>query len=251
MKEFRLKLINRIDEIASSLNEEFIQNGSISENLLKTIFRLYSSARIEQELKNQYFEAAYHPPITGELEFLISRILYHYSKSKELNWKILLRKQENRTSPDIRIISKNKTIAIIEIKANGGWIQPFLSKARYDHDRDRKNAMITNFDPDDFIAKQKKQLEKYQITFNLKPEDIFYFLPTLAAVHRKKDGTTLDDYYKYFSAVSGLPHSNFVLLSSNLYLKLSNNPTIENLCPLMSFENMVDTIRNKTYSCLL
>jgi len=61
----------------------------ITNLLLKYINELYNSARLDASFKNKNFESAYHNPISSDLEFLVARILYHYSIYKKLNWKIL------------------------------------------------------------------------------------------------------------------------------------------------------------------
>jgi hypothetical protein len=246
LRNLRLELVQKIDENAKSLAGELYENGKISEKILRTIIDLYASSKVEQDLKGKNFDSAYHTPVTGDLELFISRIIYHYLVPHDSNWRVLLRKQKSKAAPDIRIVNNNENIAIVEIKASAGWIQPFISNARYDRDKNMEIAKKTNFDPDKFIAQQKNQLDKYQEVFKLHPKDIFYLLPTVAAAHRKTDAETIADYHDNFQRVSGLPKENLILLSSNLSLKLSDNIIKEELCPTEDFENMLRSIKSKS-----
>jgi hypothetical protein len=214
---------------------------SITEEILKAIITLYDSAKIEQYFKeDDLFDSAYHTPITGEFEFFIARILYHLSNVKKCNWKILLRKQENKTAPDIRLLKNNKTIAVIEIKAKAGWMQCFFSPERLDSDIKRFESHKSKLNPLDLIENQKNQLKKYYETFEITNRDVFLLLPTFALVHRKKYTTELTGYYDYFEHNSGLPKENFILLSENLHLNLSKpNPNGEGLMPTSNFENLL------------
>jgi hypothetical protein len=244
-KDKRLVLLNEVDKRAKSISNKLTLEEPVTKDILKTIIELYNSAKVESVLADDYFEAAYHTPITGELEFLIARILYHYSILKKLKWKIYLRRQENSTVPDIRINKSNETISIIEIKAKGGWIQPFLSLERYNNDKLKMKSGASQYDPDELIFRQRKQLNKYISNFRLKKTDLYFFLPTLALVHRKKYKSTLDDYYINFSKTSELPKENFILLSKNKRLDLSHKPNINSLEPSDNFERMVKLLLNK------
>jgi hypothetical protein len=133
----RLKYYQDIDENAKAIATDFVRQLPITDKVLNAIISMYQSAKVEQEFKDDFFETAYHSPITGELEFFISRILYYQSKALNKNWKILLRRQEKKTAPDIRLVKNNKTFAIIEVKAKAGWIQPFLSPERFQNDKKR------------------------------------------------------------------------------------------------------------------
>lgn len=244
MIEQRLALLHEIDRRSKSIALEFINSGLITENVIRTIIELYSSAQVERVLIDEHFEAAYHAPVTGELEFLISRILFHFSDKNKLRWKIYLRRQESSVAPDIRISKEDKTISVIEIKAKGGWIQPFLSLERYNSDTKKFNDGH-HFNPDDLIAKHRHQLNKYMITFGLTNKDVYYFLPTLALVHRKKYKSTLDDYFNYFSTTSQLPKENFILLSTNKRLDLGHKPNLTALEPTDHLERMIRELTTK------
>lgn len=244
MKQQRLALLHEIDRQSKVIALKFAYGNLITEDILKTIIELYSSAQVERVLADEHFEAAYHAPVTGELEFFIARVIFHFSEEKRLRWKILLRRQESSVAPDIRLLKDNKTISIIEIKAKGGWIQPFLSLERYESDKIKFNGGHP-FNPQDLIDKQRNQLSKYISTFNLDKDDIFFFLPTLALVHRKKYKSTLADYYQYFSTTSQISKDNFILLSTNLRLDLGHKPDITSLQPTDNFEKMITRLMSK------
>lgn len=89
MFQTRLAYLSDIDKIAKSIAEDFTGGQKITERLLKTIIDLYQSAKVEQAFKDEYFETAYHSPITGELEFFIARILFHYSALNDKNGKFI------------------------------------------------------------------------------------------------------------------------------------------------------------------
>ncbi|OQP58703.1 hypothetical protein A3860_39470 [Niastella vici] len=243
MFQTRLAYLSDIDKTAKSIAEEFTAGQKITERLLKTIIDLYQSAKVEQSFKDEYFETAYHSPITGELEFFVARILFHYSAFNDKKWKIYLRRQESKTAPDIRLLKGDKTFAIIEVKAKAGWIQPFLSPERYQHDKNRLAKGKSPFDPDNLISNSKNQLNKYFTTFGLTSNDIFLFLPTLALVHRKKYLTELPEYYTYFASTSGLPADNLILLSNNKRLDLSYKTN--DLDPTDNFEKLMSKLAKR------
>ncbi|MVN23549.1 hypothetical protein [Mucilaginibacter arboris] len=239
----RLAYLSEIDKTAKFISEEFTSGKQISEQILKTIIDLYESAKVEQSFKGESFETAYHSPITGELEFLIARILFHYSAINNKRWKIYLRRQESKTAPDIRLLKDNKAFAIIEVKAKAGWIQPFFSSDRYQHDKNRLTNGKSLFDPDSMIENSRNQLKKYFTTFELTNNDIFLFLPTLALVHRKKYLTELPQYYSYFASTSGLPAENLILLSNNMRHDLSYKTS--DLHPTDNFEKLLTKLGEK------
>jgi len=237
---YRLKYYQDIDVEAKSIVIQYLEGKPITDKMLKTIISIYHSAKVEQEFKDEFFESAYHSPITGELEFYIARIIYHLSLELKKNWKIFLRRQEKHCVPDIRLIKANKTFAIIEVKAKAGWIQPFLSPERYKNDKEKYINGKSTFDPEGLIQRSKNQLRKYYETYNIKHKDIYLLLPTFALVHRKKYKTTLEEYYDYFSKTSKLPKENLILLSSNKRLDLSRKSM--DLSPTEDFENLLEKL---------
>jgi hypothetical protein len=232
MFQKRLDYYMDLDENAKLLAREYSNKSLITEKILKIINSLYQYAKIEQEFKDEFFESAYHSPITGELEFLIARILFHFSQLNGKGWKIYLRRQESKTAPDIRLLKGNKTFAIIEVKAKAGWIQPFLSPERYNNDKNKFNNKKSKHDPDILISSSRSQLDKYFKTFKLESKDVYLFLPTLALVHRKKYLTDLPEYYNYFASTSGLPAENLIHLSRS----------ISQLEPTDNFERLLERL---------
>jgi hypothetical protein len=175
MKDF----FEKIDKKSLEAAESFCSNGVITDKIITTIIYLYEREKEINEYSNENFELAYHNPITSNLEFYIARILYYISSRRELNWKIFLRRQKKKCTPDIRVEKEGKTIFIVEIKAKAGWIQAFFSPETYKNEK-----LKGKYNPDDILEKQKKQLEKYRETFNT--DNIYMFLPTFESVHRKK-----------------------------------------------------------------
>lgn len=242
MLSYKKLYYDSIDKMAKKIADNF--GGSITQEILKFINELYDSAKVEQSFKSSSFETAYHAPISSELEFYIARIFYHLSELERKEWKILLRRQQGKTAPDIRIEKGGKTIAIVEIKAKAGWIQPFFSEQRYNIDKERfENG--SSFDPDALIVKSREQLTKYFQVFAITNDDIFLFLPTLALVHRKKYNTTLEEYRNYFSQTSGFPKENLILLSENKSLDLSLAIEGKELSPTRDFEKLLDKLLKK------
>lgn len=236
----KLKYYEELDSSALKIAQDLRSKKEVSAEIMNVIIDLYKAAKVEQRFVDQQkFESAYHSPITSELEFFISRILVHYSEVNKLGWKILLRKQKQKTAPDIRIERDGKTFAIIEIKAKAGWIQPFLSQDRFDYDMKRLNDKKSKFNPNDLINTSKAQLKKYMQTFNVESDGIFFLLPTLILVHRQRYKKELYDYTEYFKKTSGLPSDNLVLLSTNMLLDLSNVNGDGNLSATKSFEYMM------------
>ena len=244
MLSYKKLYYDSIDKMAKKIADNFVAGGSITQEILKFINELYDSAKVEQSFKSSSFETAYHAPISSELEFYIARIFYHLSELERKEWKILLRRQQSKTAPDIRIEKGGKTIAIVEIKAKAGWIQPFFSEQRYNVDKERfENG--SSFDPDALIVKSREQLTKYFQVFAITNDDIFLFLPALALVHRKKYNTTLEEYRSYFSQTSGFPEENLILLSENKSLDLSLVIEGKELFPTRDFEKLLDKLLKK------
>lgn len=244
MLSYKKLYYDSIDKMAKKIADNFVAGDLVTEDILKFINELYDSAKVEQSFKTSSFETAYHAPISSELEFYIARIFYHLSELERKEWKILLRRQQGKTAPDIRIEKGGKTIAIVEIKAKAGWIQPFFSEQRYNIDKERfENG--SSFDPDALIVKSREQLTKYFQVFAITNDDIFLFLPTLALVHRKKYNTTLEEYRNYFSKTSGFPKENLILLSENKSLDLSLAIEGKKLSPTRDFEKLLDKLLKK------
>lgn len=220
--------------MASQIANDYKNGHRISENILLFINQIYRGAQAEKIYSDSNFSCAYHSPISGDLEFFIARILYHLSSFYKKDWNILLRRQSRGKTPDIRIVRNSYTLAVIEVKAKGGWIQTFLSKERYDKDLSLgKNPQFT-------VDRVKDQLGKYQSQFNLSADKVFFLLPTIKLVHRKKYQCSIDDYYNHFERTSGLPKDNFILMSENMNLDLACG--IECLLPSSRFESMINKL---------
>lgn len=231
-----------IDGKAKYVASKLIVNKPVTSLLLKYISEMYTAAKSEQDFSDKNFFSAYHSPITSDLEFLIARVLYHYSKKKELGWTISLRKQKTDTNtnstvaPDIKIEFKNKVVAIVEIKAKAGWMQPFFSDDRMKSDIDKGR------DPSKQIAKDKDQLMKYASFKSCGKNRVFLFLPSFINVHRKKYKKTPDDYRKTFARNSTLRKSNLILLSENPSLDLASITKDVVWKPTDNFETFINGI---------
>lgn len=223
LKKIKREYYKELNRKAKIIALNLSNKKSSTPILVECIRELYSSAKLEREFKDEFFEIAYHAPISSELEFVLARVLYHISAIKKLGWKIYLRRQVSKTAPDIRIDKKGKTIAIIEVKAKAGWIQPFFNSDRAQKDILKMKNNAKAYDPRELIKKVKSQLDKYVETFGINRQQIYVFLPTLKLVHRSKSGRTLKDYLVDFAKNSGLKGNNLILLSKNLNLDLSTS----------------------------
>lgn len=241
----KLKYYKSIDDNAKKIARGLKNKRNVSEDILKFIIVLYKYAKVENKFESDFFESAYHNPVTSELEFFISRIIYHYSVINKLGWKIYLRRQFKKAVPDIRIEKANKTIAILEIKAKAGWIQPLLSKDKFDYDRIRFKNKLSDFNPEDFLKKGKDQFTKYKKIFNLSGNEIYFILPTLVHAHHKNYKKKVKDYLKYFETTTGLPRNNLILLSEDLSLDLSTTSDSIDLSATIYFERMINRLNRK------
>lgn len=233
---------NYLDRKARNLAHILKRRKNGTKLLLDYIEELYDSAKTDAEFGNEKFEAAYHNPISSELEFLVARTLYHYSNLKDLGWKIYLRRQRGKTAPDIRIDIGKRTIAVIEIKAKAGWIQPFFNIDRYKGDMLKFNSGKSLDDPRLRIAAVTKQFKKYYQEYKIKPKQVFIFLPTLIHVHRTRSKRTLINYLRDFARNSRLPESNLILLSGNLSLDLSRSTGRKNYQPTDHLEKLISRL---------
>jgi len=233
LQTHRVKYYKKIDKWAMQNAEKLITgdpDSILSFDLLKQISSIYMGAKVESKIEpSKNFSAAYHTPITGDLEFLIARTLYNYSLVKELEWKIFLRKPKKMNDgmlvPDVRIDRGGKTIGIIEIKARVGWMQPFFSEEQRLKAIVRKERNPKAKDPEEIIKAAKDQLEKYIKGFGLaesKKQTMFMLVPSLEAAHRKKLTSLKSmeeiylEYKKTFSDHSGLEQQNLVVLTKDL-----------------------------------
>lgn len=246
MLETRKTYYDELDRVAKVAAAYSLNDVHISETILRTLAQLYVAAKVEKEFEDKLFETAYHSPVTGELEFFVARILYHYSTRNDRGWKVLLRRQERKTAPDIRLTKGGITFAVIEIKAKAGWMQGFFSPERFAKDKAKFDLKEGALDPDVRNDKSRDQLGKYFNTFDIRSEHVFLLLPTLALVHRKKSKMDLEGYYDYFSQTSSLPRENLILLSGNMSLDLSYK--MGDLLPTGNFERMLGLLDKRTPS---
>lgn len=245
LSEIKTQYYKVLDKQSRVLARRLSRNLSATPALLVRIQELYSSAKIERKFQNENFETAYHSPISSDLEFLIARILYHYSRIKKLGWKIYLRRQVGKTCPDIRIDKNGKTVAIVEVKAIAGWIQPFFNSDRAKKDMLKMKNGTSTFDPRDLIKRVNSQLTKYVKTFHMDAKRIYVFLPTLALVHRSRSKRILKDYISDFAKNSKLSKDNLILLSKNLNLHLSSDMKESEHAPTNNFEKFITQISKK------
>jgi hypothetical protein len=233
-----ISVFKKIDAKAKNIAEMYCEGKKITLEIAGVIIDLYKS---EEELKEEFKEDAsflmsYHEPISSKLEFFLARLFYHVSKEKKLDWKVYLRKQEKRCAPDIRVEKGKETIFILEVKANAGWMQCFISSEMYKKDEAKGNH------PERLIESHKKQLTKYRDTFG--KCDVYMFLPTLKSVHREKYETKYEGYKNNFEKNTGLSKDKFVILSNYLQLNLAEKKItkddikIEQLTD--DFEKMLD-----------
>lgn len=243
-----------LDRKARNIAYNLSKNKNVTRLLLKNIANLYQLEKLgTADFEEDNFEAGYHNPVTSDLELLVSRILFYYSKFKKQNWKIYLRKQGafNKTNkkrkvitPDIRVVKDDKTLAIIEIKAKAGFMQPFFSIERYKKDMKRMKENKSNYDPKLKIREAKNQLEKYSRECNIPRERVFVFLPSCGSFHQKNYTSKLEDYKKRFAKNSGLPKDNLIILSNYLRFDPSNPPqSNRKYDPSNDFEKFIIRLR--------
>lgn len=241
--EAKLAYCSYIDRHAEDLARHFCDGGLITERVLLFIREIYKSADLQRSEynKDNLFDSAYHTPITGDLEFFIARILYHVSNIKSLGWKIRLRRAEAKVVPDIRIVKNDNIIAIVEVKAKGGWAQPAFSKDRYENDKKRLEMGLSTYDPDNTIKEARAQVEKYRKHLTIPSTNVFILLPTLVLIHRKKYARMLSDYFDYFHEIFELPMENLILLSQNMCLDLAKAKD-NSLQPTRRFEDLLEKL---------
>ncbi len=232
---------NYLDGSARHLARKLEEKKPVTRLLLGYIGDLYNSAKLEKEFENENFESAYHNPITSELEFLIARIIYHYSQRKKLGWKIYLRRQKAKTAPDIRIDKDGKTLALIELKARVGWMQQVFSKERLGVYK-KQYKQNGGIDPSDSIKVFKDQIKKHCVAHKVKKDQFFVLVPSISGAHRKKSGRKLEDYKKDFTKNSGLSEENFILLSGNIKFDAGGNWKRGEYEATNKFEQMIKKI---------
>ena len=233
-----------LDEEARNIAGLAYPEMNISEKILESIHDIYHSVNHEKKFNNDNFESAYHLAITPFLEFFIARILYHFSENSKLNWKICLRRQFKKTSPDIRILLNKKTIAIIEIKANPRWMQACFSEERAYDDRQK---ILKDGEGKDSIKKLKDQVEKYKNIYGIEQNQIFFFIPTLIGVDRIKYSKTIEDYRLWFSENIPVNPENLILLSDNPRLDLEKENERTSYQVTNNFKDMLQSLKTLSH----
>ena len=205
--------LKEIDHNAEEIAQMYAEKKNITPKIADITIDFYQEEEKNKKFyKNDSFEMAYHEPVTSKLEFFLARILYHISSIKKLNWKIYLRTQKKKCAPDIRVEKDEETIFIIEVKANAGWMQAFISPEAYKRDKKKDRQ------PDELVKKQKEQLYKYKDAFET--NNVYMFLPTLGSAHQKGYKTNYEGYKNNFKKNTGFPQDNLIILSSDLSLNL-------------------------------
>ncbi len=241
--QLKKEYCNYLDRKARHIAYLLKRNKKVTKLLLDYISELYDCANTEKDFSNDYFQSAYHQPITSDLEFMLARILYHYSNLYKLNWVISLRKQKKNVetgkmvAPDIKIEKEGRIIAIIEIKAKAGWMQPFFSEKRELKDKELGRH------PEKKINESRDQLLKYACLDNCQKNNVFVFLPTFIHVDRKKYNDTIDSYRKTFAKNSTLNEENLIILSENTSLNLTLSNERQDYQPTGDFEHFVNKLK--------
>jgi hypothetical protein len=215
-----------IDKWAKQNAVKLINGEKVSIDILKQIRSIYFGAKTESKIDEAHksstiFSVAYHTPVTGDLEFLIARTLFHYSDIQDFDWEVHLRRQIKKNNkmvvPDIRIETKGNILGIIEIKTRVGWMQSFFSAEQYKAGVARNMSNSSLMHPDEAIKNAQQQLDKYIEAFEIDTSRLFMLVPSLKQAHRKKfTEVKYGDYKRQFKVHSGLDASNLVVLTEDL-----------------------------------
>jgi hypothetical protein len=234
----RTQYLKDIDSDARKIAHKLSKGKKTTAMLLREINSLYESSDSIKSFNDSKYQVGYADSVSGDFEFLVSRILYHYSKLNNLSWKIYLRSQRSiqkkkkgkiQVAPDIRVEKGKKIIFILEVSVRGGWNQPLFSGERY---KDQGQ-----------IKKRRLRLNKYRKLFG-KHVRIFMLLPSLANIATIKRGKSIAYYQNYVSKAFDLPSKNFILLSNNKTLKLKKHKPLEDLMPTTKFEEFIKKVKN-------
>lgn len=134
-----------------------------------------------------------------------------------------LRSQSRKTAPDVRVTKNGKTIALVEIKAKIGWMQPVFSGEIFKKDMARLKSKKSQYSPKSTVDAFKGQVRKHCRAHKVPKDAFFLLLPSLSNAHRTGSKEKLKDHEAHFVKSSGLPKENFVLLSENLEFHLGDN----------------------------
>lgn len=248
---------NRAKNLAKNLVHSNLKDAFVTNEILKFIIELYNSEnKSNSNFIKEDFKSSGHQAITSDVEFFISRILYHYSKEKKFDWEINLRcqkkdyKQNKQIAPDILITNKKgKIVAIIEIKVRAGYMQCFFSKIRADKEKKiLSQNKQSKYNPKEVIKKYHDQLKKYSQMDSRGKEKTFVLLPTFILVSRKDNKESIKDFKKEFEKNSKLSKNNLIVLSGDKDLDLAKiketnyiNGKLE-LHPTNEFERFIKNI---------
>ena len=191
-----------LDKVAQDVAENFVKGNAISKKILRDTFVYLSnsSSITNLDFYDKFFESSFQEFISVDIEFYIARILYHVAKLKEKKWKILLKKPEGGVLPDIRIISLDKTIAVIDIDVIE-WARSFLLGG-FDKE-------LPPNSPEKLLRKIREKRAKYIHIFDIKEEQIFVIIPALSLF--RKEGVSFEESFSSLQSESGM--KNIVILS--------------------------------------
>lgn len=191
-----------LDKVAQDVAENFVKGNAISKKILRDTFVYLSnsSSITNLDFYDKFFESSFQEFISVDIEFYIARILYHVAKLKEKKWKILLKKPEGGVLPDIRIISLDKTIAVIDIDVIE-WARSFLLGG-FDKE-------LPPNSPEKLLREIREKRAKYIHIFDIKEEQIFVIIPALSLF--RKEGVSFEESFSSLQTESGM--KNIIILS--------------------------------------
>ena len=200
--ESKIDYYKELDEVAQDVAESFVKGNAISKKILRdTFIYLSNSSSITNiDFCDKFFESSFQEFISIDVEFYIARILYHVVKLKEKKWKILLKRPIEGVLPDIRIVSSDKTIAVIDINIIE-WV---------------RSNLLGGFDkelpPNSYeklLREIREKQAKYIDVFDVKKEEVFVIMPALSVF--RKEGTSFEESFSLLQSESGI--ENIVILS--------------------------------------
>ena len=200
--ESKVDYYKELDKAAQGVAESFIKGNVISKKILRdTYVYLSNSTSIANlDFYDKFFKSSFQEFISIDIEFYIARILYHIAKLKEKKWEILLKKPVEGVLPDIRIISSDKTIAVIDINIIE-WVRSFFLG-----ECDKKLPPISS---EKLLREIREKQVKYIHAFDVKEEEVFVIMPALSLF--RKEGVSFEESFSSLQSESGM--KNIVILS--------------------------------------
>lgn len=245
----KLHYVEVLEALALKNAETLEADKGVTRSLVEQLDGIYKAAQVEKRYEDkEFYESAYHTPVTGDFEFLVARTLHHFGQKLNLGWKVSLRKQSAKAAPDIRLAIGERTVGIVELKTKLGWVQPFFSSQQREKDEKRRIDGKSEFDPKLWIEEWKKKFDKYEKVFKVRKEYVYLLVPSLHHVHRIKSDEKVPEYRQNFASNSGLPEHNLVLLSDDLKYDPGAN---KNNLPdgvTLEFERMVNELYDHAHS---